>query len=131
METVRTINDYTYMYGVAADTSACVSAFSSMQENYVLIACEGFKLGSKENLFQEKCKALFYIGKTGADILFECRSHIPLVMQAETIEEAIMLASQFKVGDVHKIVFLPCVEKCGSESNEELIEKYKNTVNAL
>lgn len=131
MEIVRSVNNFEYMYDALADASACASAISKMTDNFILITCEDANWSEGLEIFKSKCKAMFYIGKPDAKIMFTTRSFIPFVMQAENIEEAVMLASQFKVSGVNKIVFLPGVDKSNGLSSDEMVEVFKKTVKAI
>lgn len=131
MEIVRSVNNFEYMYDALADASACASAISKMTDNFILITCEDANWSESLEVLSSNCKALFYIGKSGAEIIFNTRSYVPLVMQAENIEEALMLASQFKVSGVNKIVFLPGVDKSNGLSSDEMVEVFKKTVKAI
>jgi soluble P-type ATPase len=131
MEIVRSVNNFEYMYDALADASACASAISKINDNFILITYEEVSCNELINVLKPRCKAIFYIGKPDADILYKMRSHIPLIVQTENIEEATMLASQFKIEGLNKIVFLPCIKKSNDLTTEELVEAYKNTVNAI
>jgi UDP-N-acetylmuramoylalanine-D-glutamate ligase len=131
MEIVRSINHFEYMCDALADASACASAISKIKDNFILITYEEVNFSELINALKPRCKALFYIGKPDADILYKMRSHIPLIVQTENIEEAIMLASQFKIEGLNKIIFLPCFNKSNDLTKEEMIEVFKKTVKAI
>jgi UDP-N-acetylmuramoylalanine-D-glutamate ligase len=131
MEIVRSINHFEYMCDALADASACASAISKIKDNFILITYEEVNFSELINALKPRCKALFYIGKPDADILYKMRSHIPLIVQTENIEEAIMLASQFKIEGLNKIIFLPCFNKSNDLKKEEMIEVFKKTVKAI
>jgi UDP-N-acetylmuramoylalanine-D-glutamate ligase len=128
MKLVRSVNNFDFLCDALADASACASAISEMTEKFVLITCEKSNFSNTKELIKNKCKALFYIGKPDADIMFELRSVVPFIMQTESLEEAIMLASHYKVNDVNKIVFIPGVDSCQGLSANELTEKFKSIV---
>lgn len=128
MEIVRSVNDFEYSCSALADASTCVSAISKMNEDFILITFEEAKIHQVFKSSSSKCKALFYIGKPGANIMFEVRKYIPLVMQSDNLQEAVKLASEYKVDGINKIVFLPCVEKNNDENVEEMINNFKKIV---
>lgn len=131
METVRSVNNFDYMCDALADASAGVSAVSKNTDKFILITCEDANWSEGLEILKSKCKAMFYIGKPDAKIMFTTRSFIPFVMQAENIEEAVMLASQFKVSGVSKIIFIPGVENSNGFSTGKMIENFKNAVNNI
>lgn len=131
MKVARSINNIEYMYDAIADASTCALAISKIKDDFILITCEEASFNDALKDFKTKCKALFYIGKPGAEIIFATRSFVSLVMQADNLQEAVMLASQFKVKGVNKIIFLPCIENINGLSIEQMIEEFKNIVIAI
>jgi UDP-N-acetylmuramoylalanine-D-glutamate ligase len=131
METLRSVNNFDYMYDALADASAGASAVSKITDSFILITNENANWKEIKEFLTPNCKALFYVGKPDAQIMFDLRSYIPLVMQTENIEEAVSLASQYKVNGVNKIIFIPGVENANGFSAQQMIEVFKNTVNNI
>ncbi len=128
METVRSVNNIDYMCDALADASASASSISKITSSFILITDANANWNNVKEVLKSNCKALFYIGKPGAQIMFDLRSYIPLIMQTENIEEAVLLASQFKINGINKIVFIPGVENTNGFSAQQMIEIFKNTV---
>ncbi|MFN7014499.1 MAG: hypothetical protein ACK4ON_09550 [Bacteroidia bacterium] len=131
MEITRSVNDFDYMYDALADASASASTFLKNTDSFILITNENANWNDVKEILKSNCKALFYIGKPGAQIMFDLRSYIPLIMQTENIEEAVLLASQYKVNGVKKIIFIPGVENANGFSAKQMIDVFKNTVNHI
>lgn len=128
MKVARSVNNFEYMYDTLADASACALAISEIKDDFILITCEEASWNDSLEDLKTKCKALFYIGKPDAEIMFATRSFVTLLMQADNLQEAVMLASQFKVNGVNKIIFLPCIENINGVSAEQMTEDFKNIV---
>lgn len=128
METIRSVNNFDYMYDALADASAGASTVSKITDSFILITNENANWKQIKEVLKPNCKALFYVGKPDAQIMFDLRSYIPLVMQTENIDEAVMLASQYKVDGINKIVFIPGVENANGFSAKQMIEVFKNNV---
>lgn len=117
------------MYDALADASDCASAISKINEKFILITYESANWKKCKNELKNKCKALFYIGKSDAEILYDLRAQIPLVMQCDDMNEAVMLASFYRIENIETIIFIPGVETFNGYSKEELIEQFINAVN--